>query len=171
MSNITTLGRLQGRWDALATRERRLLTGAAVLVTVALVWWVALSPALNRLKAAAAQGPQLEAQLQKMHSLKAQAMALQSQPKLSGTDAQAALESLVKQRLAGTGQLVVAGDRATLTLKGAGADALAQWLSQARVNARAVPSEVRLVKSEAKGDKGAAATAWDGTVILSLPAR
>ncbi len=164
MSARSTLAQWQGRWDALAPRERRLLSGAAALVAVALVWWVTLSPALTRLKAAAVQGPQLEAQLQQMQSLKAQALALQSQPKLSGTDAQAALESLVKQRLAGTGQLVVAGDRATLTLKGAGADALAQWLAQARVNARAVPFEVRLVKS-------AVPSSWDGTVVLSLPAR
>ena len=164
MSAQSTLAQWQGRWDALAPRERRLLSGAAALVAVALVWWVTLSPALTRLKTAAVQGPQLEAQLQQMQSLKAQALALQSQPKLSGTDAQAALESLVKQRLAGTGQLMVAGDRATLTLKGAEADALAQWLAQARVNARAVPFEVRLVKS-------AVPSSWDGTVVLSLPAR
>ena len=169
MSRLTPL---KNRWDALAVRERRFLTAAAVLVALALVWWVALSPALARQRAAAVQGPQLEAQLQQMQSLRAQALALQSQPKLSGTDAQAALESLVNQRLAGTGQLVVAGDRATLTLKGAGPDALAQWLTQARINARAVPSEVRLTKSEVKGDKGGAASpGWDGTVVLSLPAR
>ena len=42
-------------------------------------------------------------------------------------------------------------------------DALAQWLVQARLNARALPSEARLVRS--------AAGTWDGTLVLNLGRR
>ena len=74
------------------------------------------------------------------------------------------------------------GDRVTVTLKGAPADAVAQWLALARTNARAVPVESRLTRSTAAtpanagpatlGNTGAAPVPrWDGTVVLALPAR
>jgi general secretion pathway protein M len=39
-------------------------------------------------------------------------------------------------------------------------DALAQWLTQARLNARAVPAEAKLA--------GNGAGSWDGIVVLNL---
>ena len=61
------------------------------------------------------------------------------------------------------------GDRATVTFKGAPAEALAQWLNQARSTARAVPLEARLVQSAAPANAAAAAVRWDGTLVLALP--
>lgn len=173
---MTASQQLQARWNALARRERTLLTVAAVVVLAAALWWLALAPALATLRAADAQHQKLDAQLQQMRSLQAQAKALQAQPKLAGDEAQRTLAALLKQTLAGTAQMSVVGDRATVTLKGAGADALAQWLTQARINARAVPSEVRLVRSSSAGSAtgspaNTTAVAWDGTLVLTLPAR
>ena len=168
---MSTPNALQVRWDALADRERRLVTFAAALIGFALVWWVALAPALATLRAASVQNPQLDAQLQQMQALKAQALALQSQPKMAADEAQRTLEGLVKQRLAGTAQMAVVGERVTVTLKGVNADALAQWLVQARTNARAVPSELRLSRSDAKNAPANTPAAWDGSVVLTLPAR
>ena len=171
---------LQARWDALAGRERLFLLLAATVVAAAALWWLALAPALVTLRAADAQHRQLDAQLQQMRSLQAQATALQSQPKLGGDDAQRTLDALLKQKLGASAQMSVAGDRASITLKGANADALAQWLTQARINARAVPSEVRLVRSAMSGSgsaapgaaaSGAGNAVWDGTLVLNLPAR
>jgi general secretion pathway protein M len=166
---------LQARWDALAGRERLLLSLAAAVVLASALWWLALAPALATLRAADAQHRALDAQLQQMQSLQAQAVALQSQPKLGGDDAQRTLEALLKQKLGASAQMSVIGDRASITLKGANADALAQWLTQARINARAVPSEVRLVRNAAPlaGAAGASAgnAVWDGTLVLNLPAR
>ncbi len=170
---------LRQRWEALAGREQRLVMGAAVLVGAALLWWIALGPALSSLRLAKAQHPQLDAQLQQMQSLKAQATALAAMPKVSVDDARRTLESSLKQTLAASAQMTMVGNRATVNLKGASPDALAQWLLQARINARAVPTEVRLVKgaaaSPAPGVSPATAAAnpvrWDGTVVLTLPER
>ncbi len=159
-------------WRGLSTRERAGLAAAAVTVSAALLWWLALAPALQILRSAPAQSSRLEAQLQSMRALQAQAQALQAQPKLGRDEALRALEASVKQRLGNTAQLSVQGDRANLLLKGTTADALAQWLSQARINARATPVEARLQRSPAStSPTGNAPPAWDGTVLLALPAR
>lgn len=160
---------LKTRWDNLAPRERTMLAGAATIVVLALVWWVLLGPALSTLRAASTQHRELDVQLQTMHRLQAEALALQNQPKMSYDDALRALESSVTQRLAGTGQLNVAGERATVTLRSAQPETLARWLTQARVNARAVPSEVRLSRNPITAQQGIAS--WDGTLVLTLPQR
>ena len=170
---------LRQRWEALAAREQRLVIGASVLVLAALLWWIALVPALATLRLVKSQHPQFDAQLQQMQSLKAQATMLAAMPKVSVDDARRTLESSLKQTLATSAQMVIVGNRATVNLKSASPDALAQWLLQARINARAVPVEVRLVKvipaALAQGGPPAGAAAnpvrWDGTVVLTLPER
>ncbi len=165
MKITDALAPLRARWTQLNSRERTLVFAALSVVSVALLWWVGISPALNTLRQADTQRSGLAAQVQKMQSLQTQAQAIASQPKINRDDALRALEASVKG-LGATAQLNVAGDRATVTLRGAAADALARWLSQARVNARAIPSEARLTRSAASA--GGAAV-WDGTVVLSLP--
>lgn len=159
----------QARWNTLAPREQRLVRMAVLLLGLALVWVVLMAPALRTLRQSEAQQRSLQAQWQQMQGLRAQALALQAQPALNPDDAQRALQSSVSQVLGGAAQLSVAGDRATLSLRGVPAAALAQWLAQARVNARAVPTEARLQRSAAPAAGDTAA--WDGTLVLSLPAR
>lgn len=153
---------LQVRWNSLPRREQRLVLVALALLLVALLWWVCLAPALATLRSADKQHQLLAVQLQQMQRLQAQAKTLQAQPRLALLEARRLLEASVKP-LGATAQLVVAGERVTVTLRGASADALAQWLTQARLNARAVPSEARLVRS--------AAGTWDGTLVLTQSAR
>ena len=170
---------LQARWTTLEPREQALIRGAAGVIALAVLWWICIAPALSVLRQAEAQQRLVNAQLQKIQSLQAQALALQSQPKISHDDALRALETSVKQRLGTSAQFNIVGDRATVTLRNTPADALAQWLAQARVNAHAIPDEVRLVRAAPPGAAGAvnapaipsAAAAWDGTVVLSLPAQ
>jgi len=127
------------------------------------VWLVALGPAVATLRGAEEQRRALDAQLQHMRSLQAQAQALQSQPKLGYDEALRLLEQAVRQRLGATARMVVVGDRVNITLTGTAPDALAQWLTQARVNARALPSEARLSRNPAG--------LWEGTLVLTLPPR
>lgn len=154
---------LQARWALLATREKSLVAAAVTLVALALVWWIGLSPALRTLRAADAQHRALDTQLQQMRALQLQAEAMKAQPRQNQDEALRALETAVRQQLALTARLSVQGDRATVTLTGTPPEALTQWLTQSRVNARALPTEARLVRN--------AAGMWDGTVVLTLPAR
>ena len=164
---------VQARWQTLAAREQTLLLTAAGVVGLALVWWLLIAPPVATLRQADALQRSLDAQAQKMQVLQAQALALQSQPKLSRDDALRALEASIKQRLGAGAQLNVLGERVTVTLKNIPAEALAQWLVQARVNARAIPSEARLVRSTNPATPpipgSRTPVAWDGTLVLSLP--
>ena len=158
-----TASELKLRWTRLAPRERRLVAGAAALVLLALLWWFALAPALATLRAAPEQRRATDAQLQRMLSLQEQAQTLQAQPHQTQEDASRLLEATVHQQLGVTARTTIAGERVTVTLTGAPPEALSQWLTQARTNARALPSEARLARN--------AAGLWDGVLVLSLPAR
>lgn len=140
---------LRARWAAMAPRERQLVTGAVVLVMLALVWWVALAPALGTLSAARTEHARLNAQLQQMSTLQAQAKALQALPRANHDESLRALESSVRQSLGTSAQVVNAGDAANVSMRAAPADVLAQWLAAARSNARAVPREVHLTRAAA----------------------
>lgn len=166
MKRPAALDDLARRWQALDARQQALLRGAAALVALVLLWWLAVAPALATLRQAEARQRSLEAQWQQMQRLQAEARALQGLPRPGHDEALRALEVSVRQRLGASAQLQVSGERATLTLKNTPADALAQWLAQTRVNARLVPAEARLLRSA-----DAASPSWDGTLALTLPPR
>lgn len=165
---MNLLSELQVRWRLVSRREQRLVLAALALVLLALLWGLAVAPAVATLKAAKQQRGALDAQWQQMQRLQAQAKVLQAQPPLSFDDARRLLEASIKP-LGTSAQLMVSGERVTLSFKGVSADALAQWLAQVRLNARAVPSEARLVRGAAVA--GGAPGGWSGTVVLSLSAR
>lgn len=160
---------LRAAWAGLAARERRLVGLAAALVGLALLWWLALAPALATLRQAEVQRPLLDAQWQRMQALQAEAAALKASPRMGQDEALRALEALVKQRLGTTAQLSVVGDRANLTLKNTPAADLAGWLAEARLQARAVPLEARLTR--APGVAAGSTAQWSGSLSLGLPTR
>lgn len=162
---MSTRPALQAQWGRLAPREQNAVLLAAGLVSLALLWWVLLAPALQVWRSAESQARSLDTQLQTMQSLQAQAKALQAQPRLGADESLRALQTATLQHLGNAAQLSVSGERFTLTLKGVPAQALAQWLTQTRINARLVPSEAHLSRSPS------AAASWDGTLTLTLPAR
>jgi general secretion pathway protein M len=153
---------LQTRWRSVSPREQRWVLLAGVLLGLALLWWLALAPALAVLKAAPAQHRALDAQLEQMQRLQTQAKALQAQPVLSVDAARQALEAALKPLGSGA-QMTVQLDRVTVTLKAVPAGALAQWLATVRQNAHAAPVEAHLVRNPAGS--------WDGTLVLNLGAR
>jgi len=159
---MNVLTQWQTRWRSVSPREQRMVMLAAVVTGLALLWWLALAPALAVLKAAPAQHRALDAQLQQMQRLQAQAKALQAQPVLSGDEARQALEAALKP-LGASAQMTVQLDRVTVTLRAANAAALAQWLATARQNAHTAPVEAHLVRNPAGS--------WDGSLVLNLGAR
>lgn len=166
MSLANALQPLKAGWSQLGTREKNLLRLSAALVLGALLWQFSLKPAIATLRSADAQASALNAQLQQMRAAQAQAQTLQKQPPLDFDAASRALSAATRQTLGASAQLSMVGERASVTLKDASPDALADWLIQARLNARSVPLEAQLVRGSAP-----AGVTWSGTVMMALPPR
>jgi general secretion pathway protein M len=156
---MSMIAPVQQLWQRASKREQGLLSLAAAVVVVGLIWWVGLAPALKVIKAAPAQNLALDAQLQTMKQLQAQAIDLRAQAPLTAEGARAALEQSVKSLGVGA-KMAVQAERVTVTLNDLAPDLLAQWLSVARQNARMAPKEAHLKRN----DKGG----WDGTLVLQL---
>lgn len=148
-------------WNQRPPREQSLLRLAALLAAAGLLWSLALAPALRTVRTFEAKRTAQESQLQAMLRLQAQAQALQALPRLSQTAATQALQASVQQAFGTLADVTISGDSATVRLRGVTADALAQWLSSARSNARCVPVQAHLTR---------AGTAWSGTLQMALPA-
>lgn len=172
------------RWDAMAPRERRLVLAAALLVAAALAWWLLLAPALRTLREAPARHAALDAQLERMQALAAEARLLQADASTrpSQAEAQRALQSAAAALGSGA-RVSLMGERATVGLQGVPAAAIPPWLAQVRGNARSVPVEAHLTRSSAKPQAQPAASAapqkptpagearWDGAIVFALPSR
>lgn len=151
-------------WASLAAREQTLVLTAAAVLGLALLWWLLLAPALAQLSASPTRHAAVDAQLQHMQTLQAEALRLRDVPRPQGDEALRALQGTLAQQLGAATQLQTAGERSTITLKAVPAEALAQWLGQVRGTARAVPVQARLLRS----GTGAPAQ-WEGTLVLALP--
>lgn len=149
---------LQTWWRTLAARERRLVAVAIVVLAFGGLWVTALQPAWRTLSRAPAELDALEAQLQTMQRLAAEAQVLRAAPPVTLDQATAALKSAT-ERLGGKGKLVLQGERAVLTLSGIGTGALRDWLAEARAGARARPLETNLTRG---------AAGYSGTLVLSI---
>lgn len=163
--DATTLRQtLYATWSRLAQRERLALGSTAAVVSLALLWWLAVSPALGTLRQAPEQHRELDVQLANMRALAASAESLRSQntaQTLAPESARRALEQAMAS-LGDTAQLALQGDRATVTLRGTPPDALAQWLAQVRINARVVPVQADL-------QQGGGGAGWSGQLVLAGP--
>lgn len=153
---------LKNHWQAASQREQRGLLLALALLMLALLWWLALAPALQVWRTSAAQHTLLDAQHQQMLGLQAQARALQALPRPNSADARLALENSLKP-LGAAAQLTQQADRLQVLLKGVSARALVEWLSASRQNAHLTPIESHLKRPDAAKD------AWDGSVVFILP--
>lgn len=146
-------------WERLALRERRLVAVGTAVLLLSLVWMLGIAPALKTLRSAPAQLQTLDTQLESMRRLAAQAKSLQSRPAVTRETALRTLESSLQQRFGASAQFNVVGERVTVTFKGAAPEALAQWLSQVRLNARALATQARLTRN---------AGGWDGSLVLDI---
>jgi general secretion pathway protein M len=145
-------------WLGLALRERRLIGSAAVLVALALLWWVALAPAIRTLQRAPAQIDAAEAQLQQMQRLATEARDLRAVTPVPADQAANVLKAATA-RLGEKGRLSLQGDRAVLTVAGVSSVALRDWLAEARSGARARTIEANLSRGT---------TGLTGTVVVGM---
>lgn len=159
---------LRTHWASLAPREQTLVLAAATVLGLALLWWLLLAPALAQLRASPARHAALDAQLQQMQALQAQALHLKDIPRPTGNETLPVLWRSLGQQLSAGTQMSTTGDRAAITLKDVPPEALAQWLAQVRSTTRAVPTEARLMRNTASTG-GASPAPWNGTLTLALP--
>lgn len=158
-------------WMQRSPRERWLLMTASLALALALLWTVGLAPALRTWQEAPAKQAQLDTQTQHMRQLQAQAEALKQTPALSRRDAIQWLESHLSE-LGPKAQLTVQAEHLRLNLQAAPAQALAQWLAQAREQAHARPIQAQLQQSTLPDTANKAADKpilWSGSVLLRLP--
>lgn len=150
----------RARWHALGLRERRLVLLAGAVLGTYLVWLLTWQPAWHTARTAPAQIAALDAQLQQMQALAAEAAELRAAPVLGPEQAAQALRAAA-DRLGAQGRLQLQGERAVLTLNGASPAQLRDWLVQARAGARARPVQAQLTRN---------AQGYSGTIVLALGA-
>lgn len=146
------------RWAAMPPRERLGLTLAGVAIGIALVWMIAIAPALRTLRETPAQLDALDVQLQSMQRMASEARDLRGAAPVPTSQATQALKSAT-ERLGDKGKLTLQGDRAILTLSGVNGEVLRAWLTEARSGARARPIEAQLTR----GPEG-----YAGTIVVSV---
>ena len=160
------------RWQALSQREQRGVSVLGALLAVLLFWSVTIAPALNTLRESDNRRAQIGQQQAHMLALQSQAQALQARTPLSREEALRTLQGLTPGPQI---QLNVQGERISVQLKAVPAPTLANWLTQARNQAQALPVEAHLTRGNAPATNNAtaakSAVVWDGSLVLSLPNR
>ncbi len=160
------------RWQALSPREQRGVSVLGALLAVLLFWSIAIAPALNALRDSDNRRTQIGQQQAHMLALQSQAQALQARTPLSRDEALRTLQGLTPGPQI---QLNVQGERISVQLKAVPAPTLANWLTQARNQAQALPVEAHLTRGNAPATNNApaanSAMVWDGSLVLSLPNR
>jgi general secretion pathway protein M len=159
---VTWQNLLKARWASLAAREQRGVLLAATVLGAALVWFIALAPALRSLKTVAAQSASLAADVDRMQALQARAKALQAKPALAPQESLHALQTAAT-KLGNAVSLQVVGEQATLTIKRFSALELGQWLA-AQTGPGLSPTEAHL-----KRDASSVEPVWSGTLVYRLP--
>ena len=162
------MSELRSGWSrflqARTPRERLALRLMAGLLALWLVWSLTLAPAWRTLNSAPAKHAALQPQLDAMRARAAEAQALRQ-----GENAQVparaqrlrALEQSTQRLLGGSAQLQATAEQVTLTLRDAAPKALAQWLQEARINARLLPIQVQLERVGEPSEPR-----WQGTLVL-----
>ena len=150
------------KWNALAPRERQMLTVMGWALGATLLFMVAVKPAWKSLQQTPVQLREAQAVLDDMRKQAEEVKAMRSQPPVPPVQAQAALQSAT-DRLGEGARLRLQSDRAVLTLDKVNGAALAAWLAEARSSARVRPLEANL--SQVEGG------AYSGTVtlLMSMP--
>jgi general secretion pathway protein M len=150
---------LRQRWQALAPRDRRIVAALAWALGLLLLWFVAVVPAWRSVATAPARLDALDAQLQQMQRLGAEAATLRALPPVGGLQSQSALKAAT-DALGPAARLVLGGDRATITFTNASGTQVRDWLAEVRSAARVRPIEANLIR----GPQG-----YSGTVIVQMP--
>jgi general secretion pathway protein M len=149
---------LRRRWQALAPREQRSLSWAALAVALLLLWMICLAPAWKTLTTAPRQLAELDTQLARMQWLANEARELRALPLVDAEQARTALQAATA-RLGSSASLQINGEQAQVKLTAISSAALTAWLTEVRGAARARVVELQLQR-QGEG--------YSGQVVLAL---
>ncbi len=166
---------LHSAWQQRTPREQQLLSAAAGILVLALLWGVAIKPALVTWREAPARQSALDTQTSHMLQLQAQVQALKKPSAITRAEALRWLEANIPQSLGKDAKWSLQGEQLSVTLSGATATQLTTWLGQARELAQALPVQAQLQQTPSPTDKSKPAgpadntVRWSGSLLLSLP--
>lgn len=179
MNARTTLGQAaSAAWQARTPRERRLLALGVVVLMVGLLWRTLLAPAWQLWREAPLRQATLEAQTRHMLRMQAEVQQLQTPRRLERTQAVQWLHDSAARQLGPGAQLSPQGEELRVSLRAVPAQALAEWLAQAREQAQALPRQAQLQRQDPATTSQVAhhpeppasgGPTWSGTLVLRLP--
>ncbi len=152
------LAPLKAWWAGLPARERRLVAVGGSVLGLYLLLALAVLPAWRTARSAPAQLDALDAGMQTMQRLAGEAAELRATPPVNTAQSMAALKA-ASERLGDKARLSIQGERAVLTLTGAGTEQLRGWLAEARSGARARPVEANLSRG---------ASGYSGSIVVAV---
>lgn len=162
MNRADKLNPWSRHWQQLGERDRRAVTWGAILLGLALLWWVGLAPAIKAWREVPARIATERATLQRLKDMAQEAQALQAQAR--APNEASALERLrqTSTLLGEQAQFTAQGDAVLVTLAAVPAEQWTSWLAQVRLNAQLKPSQVRL--------RAAPDGTWSGTLVFAAGA-
>lgn len=146
-------------WRELQARERRVLAGGGLLVLGALVWLLAIEPALDGRRRLAVELPVLRGQLAQMEGLAAEARQLAGAAP-QGVDSPQQLKLALERSIETAAlkdtmsQLTVAGDLIDLRFKGVSFAAWLGWFDGALRETRLRALDVAIERETTPGQVG-----------------
>lgn len=155
-------------WQQRSSRERLLLQMAAWLIGLAVLWTLGLAPALHTWQEAPNRQTALDQQTQQMLQWQGEARRLTSPQAITRAEAVQWLQAHVAA-LGPKAKLQMQAEQMQLTLEATPAEALAEWLSQAREHAHVRPLQAQLQQTAHSKNDAATGVAWSGNMVLSLP--
>jgi len=155
-------------WQHRSVRERLLLQMAAWLIGLAVLWTLGLAPALRIWQAAPDRQTALDRQTQQMLQWQSEARRLTSPQAITRAEAVQWLQAHVAA-LGPKAKLQMQAEQMQLTLEATPAEALAQWLGQAREHAHVRPLQAQLQQTTSPSGEAVTGVAWSGSMVLGLP--
>lgn len=146
-SRSALASRLQAAWAQRKPRERQLMSLAAAVLAVGVVWGVLLQPAARSLSAAPARSAAVDATLERMRLLAAEAQGLKAAAATAGAAPDAARTTTLLQeaarQLGAQARWQWDGSQGTLNFENVSATALQAYLAQVREGARVRVAQAR----------------------------
>jgi general secretion pathway protein M len=149
-------------WEALSSRDKRMIRVAAVLLIFVLLWLLALQPAIRTIRSFESAQRTQETKLQQMLNLQSQAQSMQNLPLVSQAAAVTALEISIEQTFGNRAEIIFNGNNATVNVRAISPEDLAKWLNNIRTNSRTVAIQARLTRTN---------IGWNGSFQMVLPAQ